>query len=197
MIGAGAVLSVIVAANPGPLEGDQALADAIQGFPAWFEPVSVGVRALTTTQVVLVIGAALVAWLWAQDLRRHALAIGLCLVVLPFAQAGIKEVVDRPRPADDLVEVRTGWTSESYPSGHVMSGTLLFGYMAQSRVWLARLPRRQWRNAIRLGAVAILGLNLLANVYMGVHWPSDVLGGALFGAALVAIALAIERRVPR
>lgn len=196
LLAAGIALSLIVAGNPGPLEGDEPLADGVQALPG-LEGLSEAVRALTTTQVVLVLGAAVVAWLWTVGMRGRAFAIGVCLLVLPFAQAGIKEVVDRPRPSEELVDVRAGWTSESYPSGHVMGGTLLYGYLALSRGWLERLPRREWRNIVRLIAVAVLGFNLFANVYMGVHWPSDVVGGALFGAALVAVALAIERGVPR
>jgi len=176
-----AVALSIFAHEAGPLGPDEAISDGVQGLPDWFEAGAVAVRALTATEVVLVLGGVAVLALWFTGRRAEALGLLAVLVLLPFVQAGIKDIVDRPRPDPTLAEQKTGFGSESFPSGHVMSGTVLYGYLLLI-AWEARAHR--WRiGACVLGAV--LALNAVANVYMGVHWSTDVAGGVLWALVLV------------
>jgi len=184
-----AVLSV-AAHHAGPLPGDERITDAVQRVPGLELPSRV-VRALTGTQLVLVLGALCVIALWLARLRREAVALGIALLILPFAQAGLKEIVDRPRPDPALVDRRTGFSSESFPSGHVMSGTLLYGYLLVLLLATGDPRQAPWtRVAAALLALLLLG-NLFANVYMGVHWPTDVLGGMLGALLLLLPAVAV------
>jgi undecaprenyl-diphosphatase len=120
--------------------------------------------------------------------------------VLPLLQAGIKDLIDRPRPTEDVADLRAGYTSESFPSGHVMSPTLLYGYA----LWLAatdRLPAivRALRWPLVAWSVAVLALTGFVNVWLGVHWPSDVIGAYAWGgvlAAATALAVAALARHP-
>jgi|GEM_PF-1736405 len=181
VIAAAAWLSVL-ARDAGPLGPDERITNAVQSLPGWFEPLAEGVRAVTTTPVVLTVGACAAAGLWFAGFRAAALVLVATLVVLPFAQAGLKDIVDRPRPDAALVERKTGFTSESFPAGHVMSGTVLYGFVA----WLAWQQRtRPAARAIAVLLAALLLANLAANVYMGVHWPTDVAGGLLWALALL------------
>lgn len=50
-----------------------------------------------------------------------------------------------------------------------------------------------WRTALAVGAVSVLGVGL-TRVWLGVHWPSDVVGGWLLGAMLVALAVVVHQR---
>jgi undecaprenyl-diphosphatase len=106
----------------------------------------------------------------------------VALLALPVMQSTIKEVVDRPRPDPALVDRRAGFTSESFPSGHMMSGFVLYALLAVVG-W--ELLRRPWREVVAGALVALLVADAVANVYMGVHWPSDVLGGVLWGLVIV------------
>jgi len=133
--------------------------------------------------VVLGTGGAVAVVLWVMGRRRQALLLGLGLVVLPLLQHGLKQLVDRPRPTPDLVELRAGFSSPSFPSGHVMSAALLYGFVLYVLLRIA-LPR--------LLKVALLGwcafmlfVSGPANVYVGVHWPSDVVGGYAWAAVLL------------
>ncbi len=177
------LLAVPVALADSTLPGEAAIVRAVQEAPGWLEPAARGARAITTTEAVLLAGAALAAILFAGRLRFAAAALAIGLVVLPIAQGGLKEVVDRPRPTEAQVDVRDGWTSPSFPSGHVMSGTLLFTYLAVSPAFRSRLSTRA-AATIRGVAIAVIVLNALANVYMGVHWPTDVVAGLLLGGGL-------------
>lgn len=75
----------------------------------------------------------------------------------------------------------------SYPSGHVTRAVLVYGLLAFIAV---RMAERRW---VRLAAVpvAVLACALMAvdRLYLGVHWESDVLGGALLGAVALASAV--------
>jgi undecaprenyl-diphosphatase len=137
--------------------------------------------------VVLATGFVIAAALWLLGRRPQAAALAVALVVLPLAQHVIKEVVDRARPSRELVDVRAGFSSPSFPAGHVMSPTLLYGFLLHLslRPGLPRIGRA----VVGAWSAAVLVLSAPANVYIGVHWPSDVLGGYLWGAALLLPAI--------
>ena len=117
------------------------------------------------------------------DTGLEALAFAAGLIILPLLQSGIKEIVDRPRPSPDLVEIRASFSSPSFPAGHVMSPTYVYGFLIYLSVSLP-LPA-PLRASLATATAAVLALSGPANVWLGVHWPSDVLGGYAWGAALL------------
>lgn len=153
------------------------------------------VRFVTTTQVVVISGIAVAVALWLLGERRAAVTLAIALALLEIAQPSIKEIVDRPRPSAGLVEIRGSITSPSFPSGHVMSPTVLYGVLAT-----LAMKRGAWSSALRATIVVFSALLLLAtalvNLYLGVHWPTDVIGGWLWGAVVGCAAFAIARWLP-
>lgn len=105
-----------------------------------------------------------------------------------FANSSLKLVVARARP-DELVPivVEPGY---SFPSGHTLAATVAYGVIA------ILVARASWPIPIRVGALAVLAalpvLVGLSRVYLGVHYPSDVLGGWLMGIAWVALFAALS-----
>jgi undecaprenyl-diphosphatase len=185
-------LSLLAATND-RLPGDAWLARHAQDLGDWFEPFAEAARAVTTTQTVLVLGVFLFGLLvWRGERRLGLTCIGV-FAVLPLLQAGIKNVVDRPRPAADLVERRANFTSESFPSGHTMSGTVLL--LLVSMALLALVPHRGTRLVAICLAAAVLAVSMIGDLYLGMHWPSDVLGGLLWGCAVVAGVAALSSRI--
>lgn len=180
---AGSIVLSVLAAQHDRLPGDLDLAQRLQdsAFPGL--RMSKFVRMVTSTQVVLGTGGAAAVGLWLFGRRRQAVLLVVGLVVLALLQSGIKELVDRPRPTADLVELRAGYSSPSFPAGHVMSPTVLYGFVLYLAVAL-RLPLIV-RAAVVGWSVFLLVLAGPANVYVGVHWPSDVVGGYAWGAVLV------------
>ena len=139
---------------------------------------------------VLIIGGFLVgAWLWREG--RGRFAAGLLLVIL--IGRGLTEAqkywIARARPDIEphLVVVKT-W---SFPSGHATSSMIFYLMLA-----LAIAPVG-WR---RIAAAAAIVLSLLigvSRVMLGVHWPSDVIGGWCFGLLWVLVTLRPAERLFR
>lgn len=188
LLGASAALSVL-AAREDRLPGDLAITREVQGWPFPGETLSDFVRAATATDAVILAGLALAVLLWATGQRRPALTLALGVLILPLLQSGIKELVDRPRPAPGVVELRASFSSPSFPAGHVMSPTVLYGFVLYLCAWLP------WPAALRILGAAwaafLLGLTGLVNIHLGVHWPSDVLGGYAWGLVLLLPLLAL------
>ena len=116
--------------------------------------------------------------------------------VFPFLlNLGLKEWVARPRPDVALAMVEE--TGYAFPSSHVVFATAFYGALIYLLgQWDAFPNRPALRRAIQ-GALALLILAVGASrVYLGAHWPSDVIGGFLFGGLCLA-GLAVARRAAR
>lgn len=115
-----------------------------------------------------------------------ALAIGVRLAM--------SDVFNRPRPpAVDWAGTAGGY---AYPSGHTSAATIGAGALAWAII--RHLDQRAGRIAIWLAAVAYAGGVGWTRIWLGVHWPLDVVGAWLFGvgwlSGMAAVALYVERR---
>jgi undecaprenyl-diphosphatase len=190
-----AVALTVAAAMDDRLPGELRTVREIQGWGFPGDDLSRGIRRLTTTGLIIVLGVTLAVGLFVGGRRQDALALLLLMAALPLLQAGLKDLLDRPRPAPEEVEVRGDITSESFPAGHVMSPTVLYGYV----IYLA-LVVRGWSGLLVPAAAlcaGVLALTGLVNLWMGVHWPADVIGGYLWGVALLLAGIWFARRGPR
>jgi undecaprenyl-diphosphatase len=111
------------------------------------------------------------------------------LVILTFVprllRTPLAELIARPRPSPDLVQVSDSASGHSFPSGHVVGAVVLFGLLFILAGSL--IPHRGLRFLVRLFCVFVVLATGPARVYAGVHWPSDVLGGYLFGLLTLAL----------
>jgi undecaprenyl-diphosphatase len=111
-----------------------------------------------------------------------------------LAVTAFKLGFDRPRP--DLVPHGAATYTASFPSGHAMMAAVTWLTLA---AMVARtLPRRRLRVYVLAWAVAVCLAVGVSRVYLGVHWPSDVLagwaGGAAWAIACLLLAHGLERR---
>lgn len=138
--------------------------------------------------VLVCAGFAVALWLWL--LGRGRFALGLVLVIL--IGRGLSEVqkywIARARPEFEphLVAVKT-W---SFPSGHATSSMIFYLTLA-----LALAPSGRWRRIAVAGAILLSLLIGTSRVMLGVHWPSDVIGGWSFGLFWVVLTLHLAERL--
>lgn len=135
----------------------------------------------------------LTAGLWRSRYRRVMLFPAVSLVGGTLLAVGFKLIFQRPRPL--VFEPFVQELSYSFPSGHATMAVCFYGALAVL-AWRFLSAARG-----RAALVALLGLMILAigasRLYLGVHYPSDVLGGFAAGAAwMAASALVTFRFLP-
>ena len=102
-----------------------------------------------------------------------------------------KLVIQRSRPSANLVHVAQLLPSYSFPSGHVMFFSGFFGYLC-CLSYLSLKPGFL-RFSLMAGFAGLIGLVGVSRVYLGAHWPSDVVGGYLASSALLVAMIQFYR----
>lgn len=165
-----------------------------EGLYAGHRPMLLTIaRALTALgEPTVLIGACVLCalWLWSAGRGR----LGLSLLLIALIGRGLSEVqkywVARARPdlQPHLVVVKT----QSFPSGHATSSMIFYLALA-----LALTTHSRWRRPAVIGAVILSLLIGTSRVMLGVHWPSDVIGGWSFGMLWVLLTLGPAERLLR
>ena len=161
--------------------------------PRSFEEAMRDVTALGGfTFLTLVTVVAALAFVFHRKLR-HALVLVGTVLAAQVASELLKQVYGRSRP--DLVPHGSYVYSASFPSGHSMLAAATFLTLA---VLISSLePRRSTKALVFVVAVLITVGVGISRIYLGVHWPSDVLGGWCAGVAFAAAAwVALLRLAP-
>lgn len=137
----------------------------------------------------LLVAATLIATLWLLYVRRTRSALLLLTgalvgrALIDLQKRGIGRL--RPEDQEHLVQVR----SLSFPSAHAANSMILFLLLA-----LLVVPERHRRGAVFTALFGTLAVGL-SRPMLGVHWPSDVIGGWAFGAFWVLTVLMLSRRI--
>jgi membrane-associated phospholipid phosphatase len=128
----------------------------------------------------------IVLLIYSFGLRWEALTAFNAALLPQLVNVLVKELIRRPRPTMDLVQVLRILDSYSFPSGHVMFYVGFFGF-----IWflIYTFMKRSLMRTLLLGffgcLIALVGFS---RIYLGQHWASDVLGAYLLGSlTLVAI----------
>lgn len=154
--------------------------------PAWFHEAVRDMTALGSFVGLFFMALTATLALWLCGYRRLAIGLVVSLVAAFLASTGLKIAIARQRP--DIVEHAALTFTASFPSGHAFlsAATLLtiasFVGLASRRADIARF--------CMVMAVIVAGLIGLSRVYLGVHWPSDVLGGWCLGIVWSSVATA-------
>lgn len=162
---------------------DEAVLTWVEGHRApTFDHIALEITALGNLATLAVLVLAVSVFLW---LSHHRISVALLMIAV--AGGGIlntllKEVFDRPRPS--VVDQITDVSSQSFPSGHSMAAFIAYASVAYLGGRLEPTPVMRWTT---WGFAALLILAVGASrVYLGVHYPSDVVGGYFAGLAWLA-----------
>lgn len=124
-------------------------------------------------------------WFWRRDMRRHISLLLFSVLGMALLSSLLKLLFQRPR--QDIFEPIVLQTSYSFPSGHSASAVALFGLMS---LFL-------WRSRHYLAAVLCwiwVLLVMLSRIYLGAHYPSDVLASLALGIVWIILLYSVRPR---
>jgi undecaprenyl-diphosphatase len=152
--------------------------------PPWLADTMRDLTSLGSVPVLLILTTIVVVALVAHRQRRQAAILAGAVALANLSNSLFKVFYARPRP--DFVVYGTLPLSQSFPSGHSTVATatyFLFAVMASS------LETRLAPRVFAFGTAAFLAIIVgFSRVYLGVHWPSDVLAGWFLGGVWALIA---------
>ena len=178
-IGAFAVLTFMVKTTPSfPI--DLEIERAIQSINS---PIFAGLMYLISwpgfSPQSFILSVLIVLAIYLLGLRWEAITALVAALLPPLVNVLVKDWIRRPRPTIDLVNVFGILNSYSFPSGHVMFYVGFFGFL-----WFLvyTLLKRSWiRTLLLIFLGSLIALVGISRIYLGQHWPSDVLGAYLLG----------------
>src|ERR1043166_1233044 len=185
----------------GTLAFDTAVLQYAGGHQAkWLTDVMLEVTTLGTGTVVAMIVAISGMFLWLYNYKQSAELLLVATLGGILLDTVLKLGFNRPRP--EVFHWGTTAVSSSFPSGHAMSATVVYSTVAYLATRLQKTPAA--RLATRATAAALIVLICFSRVYLGVHYPSDVLAGMIVGFAwasfcmvtLEAVQLYARRNAP-
>lgn len=160
--------------------------------------VALEVTALGTGTVVIMLTSVAGMFLALNDRRVSAILLITAAIGGMALNLLLKLHYHRPRP--HIFPWETHVVSSSFPSGHAMNAIVVYGTIAYIAARLTR--RRSIRAVTQILAATVIIAICASRVYLGVHYPSDVVGGAIIGMAWAVFCItafeAFQRvRLPR
>ncbi|MBA7497476.1 hypothetical protein ES704_00204 [subsurface metagenome] len=123
--------------------------------------------------------------LWCVDFYL-GIRVGIIFLLSVYVNNGIKEIFQQPRPFDILPEIQKVHASGyGFPSGHAQSSMVVWGSIAywKKQIWIRNL------------SVLLILLIGFSRIYLGVHFPTDILGGWLFGGLILGLSYFIFLKI--
>jgi undecaprenyl-diphosphatase len=162
--------------------------------PAWLEEVMRDVTALGGIAILTGLTLSVIGFLLLQQKKKMAYFMTVSIFGGLLLSLALKEGFDRPRP--DLVSHESLILTASFPSGHSMLSAIVFLTLGGLLVrYIGQKKLKIYVLSLSILATLLVGCS---RVYLGVHWPSDILAGWVAGSswALICwfIALYLQRR---
>jgi len=115
--------------------------------------------------------------LWCVDFYL-GIRVGIIFLLSVYFNTGLKEIFQQPRPFDILPEIQKVHAyGYGFPSGHAQSSLVVWGSIAywKKQIWIRNL------------SVLLILLIGFSRIYLGVHFPTDILGGWLIGGLILGL----------
>ena len=160
---------------------DEGIQSAFRGsLPATATLFWTRITLLGNVRVTLVITILLASFFYWKKWKAEAYFLVLNFALMGILSTVLKSVYQRPRPTIDWLVGTVGY---SYPSWHTASTLLIAGFL------VIVLQQRMKKGSLRLGCqvalVLVAVLVALSRIYVGVHFPTDILGGWLLALTVL------------
>jgi undecaprenyl-diphosphatase len=116
--------------------------------------------------------------------RKEGILIWVAGLISVINQA-FKILINRPRPSPEQVQIIGINHGNGYPSGHTFFATIILGIIAY--LLFTHLKQKNLRILSLILIILIILLVGTSRIYLGAHWPSDVLGGYIFGGLFLTL----------
>jgi len=165
---------------------DARLTMFIQSWPVWLRPIMLAITDTGQPLTVILFASGLLVWaVWDQNIpMRDAALVVLATVIVSTA---LKGILRRARPDTEYAAAMI-FKTFSFPSGHAAAATVGFGFLAYLAFMLLSLPLGALIGVLLIIYTLLIGIS---RVYLGAHYPSDVLGGMILGGAGLAVILLV------
>jgi undecaprenyl-diphosphatase len=157
----------------------------LRWFLEWVSYLSTGWR----SAIFVITCVLLLAW---RTGILEGFLLALAGIIVPFNYL-IKVAVSQPRPESPLIRVFISETDNGYPSGHAFFAILVLGMLGF--IMFTTLRKTIWRVVSLAAIILIILLIGISRIYLGVHWPSDVLGGYLIGGFFLSCLILLYVRM--
>lgn len=161
--------------------------------PRWLPDAAFDVTALGGAWVQGLVVFAIVGFLTLQGMRRTAVFVFAASTGGWLLNTALKEIFQRPRP--DIVPHLREVLTLSFPSGHAMTSAAV--YLTLGALLMRISERRVTKIYCMVMAGLVTGLVGVSRVYLGVHYPTDVLAGWLMGLSWAILCWLVERAIER
>lgn len=193
----GAIMLAVIARRTDFFPGDKTITRTLQSRKSpFFRNFMLGVSEIGFPKLATPLSFGIAGIFWALRFRLEALFILIASSTYSLNTL-VKRLIKRPRPTQELVTVVRVINEPSFPSGHVMHYTNFFGmliYLLATNWRSGRL--RNWLIASCTALIALIGPS---RIYLGAHWPSDVMAGYIYGGlwfgGMMALYLRIKARI--
>lgn len=159
--------------------------------PEWIEHALLDLTAIGGPTVLWLVVLAVTGFLVLQGKTHTALVVVITSISGELANLALKAAFMRPRPS--IVPHLREVVSSSFPSGHAMESAII--YLTLGAMLMRATELRRTKLFVLGLAVTLTFLVGLSRVYLGVHYPTDVLGGWTFGFMWASICWMVARRL--
>ncbi|HLC72999.1 MAG TPA: phosphatase PAP2 family protein [Candidatus Nanoarchaeia archaeon] len=167
------------------------IVNLIQSFQhSWLTSIFIFISLISSTKSYFIIVPIGAAFFYFKHYRLEALFTILASLGNVFNPI-IKTIVGRERPTNDIASILETKADSSFPSGHAMGVIIFYGFLLYL-TWKLPFKHKKLISTILIFFIILVGIS---RVYLGVHWPTDVLGAYIIGLLWLILVITIYQKI--